>query len=150
MGANGQMVDVRLTARRDAKAAKAFLKKAIERVRLHRLVTIVTRQSPRLCANGTNFSAHAEILVSRRGRNSSRSCVPQRDFSSALKGLAAFLPFAKCLISLNIHVALLRQNSPFWGSENGSTIREDSHYHRCVGSSGDRSSNCVKAGDGRC
>tara|TARA_R100000750_G_scaffold49855_1_gene34747 strand:- start:993 stop:1397 length:405 start_codon:yes stop_codon:yes gene_type:complete len=36
------MVDFRLTARRDAKAAKAFLKKAIERVRLHRPVTIVT------------------------------------------------------------------------------------------------------------
>ncbi len=29
-------------ARRDAKAAKAFLKKAIERVRLHRPVTICT------------------------------------------------------------------------------------------------------------
>ena len=40
--ANGQMVDFRLTARRDAKAAKAFLNRAIERVRLHRPVTIVT------------------------------------------------------------------------------------------------------------
>nr|WP_279614938.1 IS6 family transposase [Sulfitobacter litoralis] len=40
--ANGQMVDFRLTARRDAKAAKAFLNKAIERVRLHPPVTIVT------------------------------------------------------------------------------------------------------------
>lgn len=40
--ANGQMVDFRLTARRDAKAAKAFLNKAIEPVRLHRPVTIVT------------------------------------------------------------------------------------------------------------
>lgn len=38
--ANGQMVDFRLTARPDAKAAKAFLNKAIERVRLHRPVTI--------------------------------------------------------------------------------------------------------------
>jgi IS6 family transposase len=36
------MVDFRLTARRDAKAAKAFLNKAIERVRLHRPVTICT------------------------------------------------------------------------------------------------------------
>ncbi|MEP2781244.1 MAG: DDE-type integrase/transposase/recombinase, partial [Pseudoruegeria sp.] len=35
---DGQLVDFRLTARRDAKAAKAFLKKAIERVRLHRPV----------------------------------------------------------------------------------------------------------------
>lgn len=36
------MVDFRLTARRDAKAARAFLNKAIESVRLHRPVTIVT------------------------------------------------------------------------------------------------------------
>ncbi|KMK64420.1 DDE domain [Puniceibacterium sp. IMCC21224] len=40
--ANGQMVDFRLTARRDAKAASDFLNMAIERVRLHRPVTIVT------------------------------------------------------------------------------------------------------------
>lgn len=39
--ANGQMVDVRLTARRDARAARAFVNKAIERVRLHRPVAIV-------------------------------------------------------------------------------------------------------------
>ena len=42
MDANGQMVDFRLTARRDAKAPRAFLRKAIERVRLHRPVTICT------------------------------------------------------------------------------------------------------------
>ena len=36
------MVDFRLTARWDAKATKAFLNKSIERVRLHRPVTIVT------------------------------------------------------------------------------------------------------------
>ncbi|SMY09780.1 IS6 family transposase [Flavimaricola marinus] len=40
--ANGQMVDFRPTARRDGKAASAFLNKAIERVRLHRPLTIVT------------------------------------------------------------------------------------------------------------
>jgi IS6 family transposase len=40
--AKGQMVDFRLTARRDSKAAKAFLNKAIERLRLHRPATIVT------------------------------------------------------------------------------------------------------------
>ena len=39
--ANGQMADFRRTARRDAKAATAFLNKAIERVRLHRPVTIL-------------------------------------------------------------------------------------------------------------
>lgn len=44
--ANGQMIDFRLTARRDAKAARAFLRKAIERVRLHRPVTIVTDKAP--------------------------------------------------------------------------------------------------------
>ena len=44
--ANGQLVDFRLTARRDAKAAKAFLKKAIERVRLHRPVAICTDKAP--------------------------------------------------------------------------------------------------------
>ncbi|PLS21240.1 IS6 family transposase [Neptunicoccus cionae] len=40
--ADGQMVDFRLTARRDAKAARAFLRKAIEKVRLHRPVSICT------------------------------------------------------------------------------------------------------------
>jgi len=43
---DAQLVDFRLTARRDAKAAKAFLKKAIERVRLHRPVTICTDKAP--------------------------------------------------------------------------------------------------------
>nr|WP_282129508.1 hypothetical protein [Roseobacter litoralis] len=37
------MVDFRLTTRRDAKAAKAFLNKAIERIRLYRPVTICAR-----------------------------------------------------------------------------------------------------------
>lgn len=40
--ANGEMVDFRLTAQRDAQADKAFLHKAIDRVRLHRPVTICT------------------------------------------------------------------------------------------------------------
>lgn len=44
--ANGQMADFRLTARRDAKAAKAFLNKAIERVKLRCPVTIVTDKAP--------------------------------------------------------------------------------------------------------
>lgn len=43
---HGQMIDFRLTARRDAKAAKAFLRKAIEKVRLHRPVTICTDKAP--------------------------------------------------------------------------------------------------------
>lgn len=44
--ANGQLVDFRLTARPDAKAAKAFLNKAIERARLHRPVSICTDKAP--------------------------------------------------------------------------------------------------------
>ena len=44
--ATGQMVDFRLTARRDAKVAEAFLNKAIERVRLHRPVSICTDKAP--------------------------------------------------------------------------------------------------------
>src|SRR5680860_798476 len=36
------LMGFRLTARRDAKAAKAFLNKAIERVRLHRPVSVCT------------------------------------------------------------------------------------------------------------
>lgn len=44
--ANGQLVDFRLTARRDAKAVKAFLTKAIERVRLHRPLSICTDKAP--------------------------------------------------------------------------------------------------------
>lgn len=44
--ANDQLIDFRLTARRDAKAAKAFLNNAIERVRLHRPILIVTDKAP--------------------------------------------------------------------------------------------------------
>lgn len=47
--ANGQMIDFSLTARRDAKAAKAFLNKAIECVRFHRPVTIITDKAPTYC-----------------------------------------------------------------------------------------------------
>ena len=42
----GQFVDFRLTARRDAKAAKAFLKQAMEGVRLYRPVSICTDKAP--------------------------------------------------------------------------------------------------------
>ena len=43
---NGQMVGFRLAAHRDTKAAKAFLNKAIERVRLHRPIPISTDKTP--------------------------------------------------------------------------------------------------------
>ncbi len=73
--ANGQMVDFRLTARRDAKAAKAFLNNAIERVRLHRPVTIVTDKSPtyRRVIREINYryDPHFDIIkhIDRKWRN---------------------------------------------------------------------------------
>lgn len=44
--ANGQPMNLRLTARRDAKTAKAVLNKPLERVRLHRPVSICTDKAP--------------------------------------------------------------------------------------------------------
>ncbi|MEP2781306.1 MAG: IS6 family transposase [Pseudoruegeria sp.] len=44
--AHGQMVDFSLTARRDTTAARAFLNRAIERVHLHRPVSICTDKTP--------------------------------------------------------------------------------------------------------
>lgn len=46
MDANGQMVDFRLTVRRDAKAARAFLRKANERTGLQCPVSICTDKAP--------------------------------------------------------------------------------------------------------
>ncbi|WP_299657002.1 DDE-type integrase/transposase/recombinase [uncultured Jannaschia sp.] len=43
---NGRFIDFRLTARRDAKAAKAFLKQASEGARLYRPVSICTDKAP--------------------------------------------------------------------------------------------------------
>ncbi|MEM0935686.1 MAG: DDE-type integrase/transposase/recombinase [Pseudomonadota bacterium] len=83
--ANGQMVDFRVSARRDAKAAKAFLHKAIKRVRLHRPVTICTYKAhahrrvireinhrydphfepPRVCRRHFDVSYAAMVRVSR-------------------------------------------------------------------------------------
>jgi hypothetical protein len=44
------MIDFHLTARRDAKAAKAFLNKAIERVKLHKTGHDHNRQGPLISA----------------------------------------------------------------------------------------------------
>jgi len=44
--ADGQLVDFKLTAKRDAKPAKAFPNNAIERVRPHRPVSICTDKAP--------------------------------------------------------------------------------------------------------
>ena len=45
-GSEGQFIDFRLTARRDAKAAKAFPKQSIDGVRLYRPVSICTDKAP--------------------------------------------------------------------------------------------------------
>ena len=42
----GQLIDFRLTARRDAKAARAFLRQARETVRLYQPLTIITDKVP--------------------------------------------------------------------------------------------------------
>ena len=43
---HGQLIDFRLSARRDAKATKAFLRQTIARVRLHRSIMICTDKAP--------------------------------------------------------------------------------------------------------
>lgn len=73
--ANGQMVDFRLTARRDAKAARTFLRKAIERVRLHRPVSICTdkAQSYRRVIREINhrYDSHSDSIrhIDQKWRN---------------------------------------------------------------------------------
>ncbi|MEP2781282.1 MAG: DDE-type integrase/transposase/recombinase [Pseudoruegeria sp.] len=73
--AHGQMVDFRLTARHDAKAAKAFLNNAIKRVRLHRPVTIVTdkAQPYRRVIREINHAAMKRLLGYRQSFRSLRS-----------------------------------------------------------------------------
>ncbi|MEM0937891.1 MAG: DDE-type integrase/transposase/recombinase [Pseudomonadota bacterium] len=69
------MVGFPLTARRDAKAAKAFLRKAIERVRLHRPVTICTDKAHayRKVIREINhrYDPHFDSIrhIDRKGRN---------------------------------------------------------------------------------
>ena len=73
--ANGQVVDFRLTARRGAKAAKAFLNKAIERVRLHLPVTIVTDKAQAyrrvICEINHRYDPHFDSVrhIDRKWRN---------------------------------------------------------------------------------
>nr|WP_154666776.1 DDE-type integrase/transposase/recombinase [Litoreibacter arenae] len=52
---------VRLTARRDAKAAKALFKNAIERIRRHRSVTIVTDKVQTYWRSNPVWSDHAAM-----------------------------------------------------------------------------------------
>lgn len=73
--ADGQMVDFRLTARRDAKAARAFLRKAIERVRLHRPVSICTDKAHAyrsvICELNHRYDPHFDSIqhIDRKWRN---------------------------------------------------------------------------------
>lgn len=72
---HGHLIDFRLTARRDAKAAKAFLRKAIERVRLHRPVTICTDKAPTYCKairdENRRYDPHFDSIthIDRKWRN---------------------------------------------------------------------------------
>lgn len=70
----GQLVDFRLTARRDAKAAKAFLRQAKDNARLYQPMTIVTDKAPtyaRLIGdlNKRNFLDDPILHVDRKWRN---------------------------------------------------------------------------------
>lgn len=73
--ANGQMIDFHLTARRDAKAAWAFLRKAIGRVRRHRPVTIVTDKAPTyrrvICEISCRYDPHFDSIrhIDKKWRN---------------------------------------------------------------------------------
>nr|WP_279285305.1 DDE-type integrase/transposase/recombinase [Litoreibacter roseus] len=46
MDRHGHLIDFRLAATRDGKAARAFMRKAIDKARLHRPVTICTDKAP--------------------------------------------------------------------------------------------------------
>lgn len=69
------MIDFRLIARRDAKAAKACLDKAIERVRLHRPVTICTDKAQAYARVireiNHRYDPHFDSIrhIDRKGRN---------------------------------------------------------------------------------
>jgi IS6 family transposase len=70
----GQLVDFRLTARRDAKAAKAFLRQAKDNARLYQPMTIVTDKAPTYARvigdwNMTNFLDDPILHVDRKWRN---------------------------------------------------------------------------------
>ena len=70
----GQLVDFRLTARRDAKAAKAFLRQAKDNARLYQPMTIVTDKAPTYARviedwNERNFLDDPILHVDRKWRN---------------------------------------------------------------------------------
>jgi IS6 family transposase len=71
---NGQLIDFRLTARRDAKAAKAFVRQAFETVRLFQPVAIVTDKAPTYAKvirdmNARNGPEDAIIHIDRKHLN---------------------------------------------------------------------------------
>ncbi len=127
--ANGQLVDFRLTARRDAKAAKAFLNKAIERVRLHRPATICTdkAQAYRRVIREINhqYDPHFDSIrhIDRKWRNN----LIESDHA-ALKRL---LGYRQSFRSLRTAKATLR------GIETIRTIKRGNIHHKNAGVMGE-------------
>lgn len=127
--ANGQMVDFRLTARRDARAAKAFLRKAIERVRLHRPVSICTDKAPTyrkvIQDENQRYDPMFESIthVDRKWRNN----LIESDHA-AMKRL---LGYRQCFRSLRTAKATLS------GIETIRTIKQDHVHHKLPGVHGE-------------
>ncbi|KPN63880.1 transposase, IS6 family [Aliiroseovarius crassostreae] len=127
--ANGQMVDFRLTARRDAKAAKVFLNKAIERVRLHRPITIVTDKahSYRRVIREINhrYDPHFDSIkhIDRKWRNN----LIESDHA-AMKRLLGFRQSFRSLLSAK---------ATFSGIETIRTIKRGHSHHKQPGVQGE-------------
>lgn len=106
----GQLIDFRMPARRDAKAAKAFLRQAKDNARLYQPMTIVTDKAPTYARvigdmNKRNFLDDPILHVDRKWRNNiiesdhaslKRLTDPGKGFQSlrttkaTLKGIEAF------------------------------------------------------------
>ena len=129
--ANGQIVDFRLTARRDAKAAKAYLNKAIERVRLHRPVTIVTdkAQAYRRVIREINhrYDPHFDSIrhIDRKWRNNLIE-----SYHSAMKRLLSYRQSFRCLRSAKATLS---------GIETIRTIKRGHIHHKQAGVQGELS-----------
>jgi IS6 family transposase len=127
--ANGQMLGFRLTARRDTKAAKAFLNKAIERIRLHRPVAIIADKanSYRRMIREINhhYEPHFDSIwdIDRTWRNN----LIESDHA-AMKRL---LGYRQGVRSLRIGKAILS------GLEVIRTIKRDHIYHKHLGVEGE-------------
>ncbi|WP_127115195.1 IS6 family transposase [Shimia sediminis] len=127
--ANGQMVDFRFTARRDTKAAKALLNKAIERVGLHRPVSIVTdkAQTYRRVIREINFRYVPHFDSIRHTDRKWRNNLIESDHA-AMKRL---LGYRQSFRSLRTAKATLR------GIKTKRTIKRDHIHHKQPGVQGE-------------